>query len=428
MARVTPPLRERCPGRKVSAGGGGGVDYVGAAELGVVEGGVGAVGGDELVVAALLDDAPVLHHQDEIGIADGGEAMGDHEARPVGAEGGGLEPRVRRFAPEAEGYRPAMATKFGLTLSSEEHSPPRLVELATLAEEHGFDFVSISDHFHPWITSQGHSPFVWSVLGAIAQATEEIEVAVGVTCPTMRIHPAVLAQATATTANLLPNRFTWGVGSGEALNEQILGDAWPPADIRLEMLEEAVDVIRQLWSGESTTFRGDYYIVEDATIFDPPPGSIPIVISAFGPAAVEVAARIGDGLWTTGTKGEIVDEFKEQGGTGPVYSQITLCWAESKDEAVETAHRIWPNTGVPGQLSQDLRTPAHFEQAVKLVTPDLIAESMACGPDPEPLLKAAEEATAAGIDHLYFHQVGEDQEGFLGFWDEALAPALRKSG
>ena len=155
-----------------------------------------------------------------------------------------------------------MTTKFGLTLSSEEHDPARLVDLARLAEEHGFDFVSVSDHFHPWIGEQGHAPFVWSVLGAIARVTKSIEVGVGVTCPTMRIHPAILAQAAATTSCLLPDRFVWGVGSGEALNEQILGDKWPPADIRLEMLEEAVELIRMLWSGESVTHRGKHFVVE----------------------------------------------------------------------------------------------------------------------------------------------------------------------
>jgi len=330
----------------------------------------------------------------------------------------------RKFRWRLPGYASDMTTKFGMTLSAEEHPPERLVDLAAKAEDHGFDFVSISDHYHPWITAQGHSPFVWSVLGAISQATKEIEVAVGVTCPTVRIHPAILAQATATTANLLPGRFTWGVGSGEALNEQILGDAWPPADIRLEMLEEAVGVIRELWSGESTTFRGDYYFVEDATIFDPPPGDVPVIVSAFGTKAAEVAARCGDGLWTSGGDPEVMTTFEKNGGSGPVYSQLTMCWAESTEEAVETAHRIWPNTGVPGQLSQDLRTPFHFEQAVELVTPEMIAKAMSCGPDPEPLLKAVDEVLGAGVDHLYFHQVGADQEGFLRFWDEEILPAL----
>lgn len=311
-----------------------------------------------------------------------------------------------------------------MTLSSEEHPPRRLVELASEAEQHEFDFVSISDHFHPWIGRQGHSPFVWTVLGAIAQATDTLQVGVGVTCPTMRIHPAILAQATATTANLLPDRFVWGVGSGEALNEQILGDPWPSAAIRLAMMEEAVDVVRKLWSGESTTFRGEYFCVEDATIFDPPPGPVPIIVSAFGENAAEVAARCGDGLWTTGTGGDIVERFRQEGGTGPVYAQLTLCWAESEEKAVEIAHRQWPNTGVPGLLSSDLRTPKHFEQAVELVTPEMIAESMSCGPDPDKLLKAVDEAIGGGIDHLYFHQIGDDQEGFLRFWDKELRPAF----
>ena len=246
------------------------------------------------------------------------------------------------------GRRYPMNTRLGYTLSSEEHEPARLVELAVMAEERGFDFVSISDHFHPWITEQGHSPFVWSVLGAISAVTNEIEVGVGVTCPTIRIHPAILAQATATTANLLPDRFFWGVGSGEALNEQILGDGWPPADIRLDMLEEAVFLIRRMWEGESTTWRGEYYLVEDATVFDPPPGEVPIIVSAFGEKAAEVAARVGDGLWITGPGKESIDHYRNAGGEGPVYTQLHVCWAETEDEAEEIAHRVWPNTALPG--------------------------------------------------------------------------------
>lgn len=315
-------------------------------------------------------------------------------------------------------------TRYGYTLSSEEHGPARLVELARLAEDHGFDFLSISDHFHPWVPRQGHSPFVWAVLGGIAQATESIEVGVGVTCPTVRIHPAILAQAAATTANLLPGRFVWGVGTGEALNEQILGDPWPPADVRLEMLEEAVELVRLLWSGESTTHRGSYYWVEDATVFDAPPGNIPIVVSAFGTTAAEVAARIGDGLWTSGTGGEPVEVYRQNGGKGPIYGQLHLCWGDNEDEAVKTAHRQWPNKGVPGQLSQDLRTPAHIDMATQLVTPEMIAASIPCGPDPTPLLESVDQAISGGIDHIYFHQIGDDQEGFFRFWEEELKPEL----
>lgn len=214
------------------------------------------------------------------------------------------------------------------------------------------------------------------------------------------------------------------MGSGEALNEQVLGHGWPPADVRLEMLEEAVLLIRLLWEGESTTWRGEYYLVEDATIFDPPPNPVPIIVSAFGEEAAGVAARVGDGLWITGPGRESVDRYREAGGDGPVYTQLHVCWAETREEAIATAHRIWPNTALPGQLAQDLRTPRHLEQAVELVTPEMVADAIPCGPDPEPLLRMVGEALDSGVDHVYFHQIGSDQEGFLDWWDSELRPGL----
>ncbi len=314
--------------------------------------------------------------------------------------------------------------KIGMTLSSEEHGPRRLVDLAQLAEDGGFEFVSISDHYHPWVSEQGHAPFVWAVLGGIAERTERIEVGVGVTCPIMRIHPAVIAQAAATAAVMLEGRFTFGVGTGEALNEHIHGDRWPPADVRLEMLIEAIDVIRQLWTGDSVTHRGTHYTVENARVLDVPSEPAPIVVSAFGPESAQAAGRHGDGLWTSATASELVETFTEAGGTGPKWAQITLCYDTDADRAIETAHRIWPNTGVPGQLSQDLPTILHFEQASSVVTPEMIAESTPCGPDPQPILEAIAEAEANGIDHVYLHQIGPDQEGFVKWWRSELAPAL----
>lgn len=319
-----------------------------------------------------------------------------------------------------------MTTKFGLTLSSEEHDPRRLVDIAELAEGTGFDFVSISDHYHPWVDEQGHSPFVWAVLGAIAERTSELGVGVGVTCPIIRIHPAILAHASATVGHLLEGRFTWGVGSGEALNEHILGDRWPIADERLEMLEEAIEVIRQLWTGEEITYRSKHYTVENARIYDPPATPIPIVVSAFGPKATEVAARAGDGLWLTSADDEAIENWRKAGGDGPIWGQITQCWAASRDEAVATAHRVWPNTGVPGQLSQDLPTSAHFEQATSVVTPEMIAESTPCGPDPQPVLEKIKSMIDVGVDHIYVHQIGPDQEGFCEFWAKELEPELRQ--
>lgn len=314
--------------------------------------------------------------------------------------------------------------KLGLTLSSEEHGPTALVENARMAEEHDFDFVSISDHYHPWISEQGHSPFVWSVLGAIAEATDRIEVGVGVTCPTVRIHPAVMAQAVATTQILLDGRLVWGVGTGEALNEHILADRWPPAPVRLDMLEEAIELIRRLWGEDSVTHRGTHYTVEDARIFDKPDAPPPVIVSAFGPKAGELAARIGDGMWMTGTGGGALAAFRDAGGTGPVYTQLTVCWNEDREQAVELAHRLWPNTAVPGQLSQDLPTVAHFEQAVEMVTPDMIAQSIPCGPDPEPIITSIQEAATAGADHIYLHQIGPDQRGFVDFFQREVRPRL----
>jgi len=313
---------------------------------------------------------------------------------------------------------------FGYTLSSEEHPPGDLVRNAVRAEELGFDFVSISDHFHPWVTAQGHSPFVWSVLGAIAAATDRIEVGVGVTCPTVRIHPAIIAHASATTALLFEGRFFLGVGTGEALNEHVLGHRWPTPAVRLSMLDEAVDVIRQLWTGDTVDHRGDFYEVENARLFDPPDPVPPIVVSGFGPDAIELAGRIGDGYWGNTPDADMVEGYERAGGSGPRYAQLNVCWNTSIEKARRIVHEIWPNGGVPGQLSQDLPTFTHFEEAAQIVSIDDATESVSCGPDVEPILESVAEFVDAGYDHLYFHQIGPDQDGFLEFWSDTLQPAL----
>ena len=315
-------------------------------------------------------------------------------------------------------------TSFGYTLSSEEHPPERLVDNAQRAEATGFDFVSISDHFHPWVSAQGHSPFVWSVLGAIAATTHRIEVGVGVTCPTTRIHPAILAQATATTSLLLPGRFFFGVGTGEALNEHILGHRWPRPEVRRAMLSEAVEVIRALWAGDPVDHRGDFYEVENAKLFDPPTEPPPIVVSGFGDDAVALAARIGDGYWGHAPDPDATQTYKANGGTGPRYAQLNVCWADDAATARKTVHEVWPNAGIPGQLAQDLPTWSHFEQAAELVTEDDATSSVPCGPDVDPVLESITKFVDAGYDHLYFHQIGSDQDGFFRFWTERLQPAL----
>jgi G6PDH family F420-dependent oxidoreductase len=316
-------------------------------------------------------------------------------------------------------------TQFGYTLSSEEHAPPALVRNAAQAEAEGFDFCSISDHFHPWVERQGHSPFVWSVLGAIAASTHRIEVGVGVTCPIVRIHPAVVAHAAATTSLMFDGRFFLGVGTGEALNEHILGHRWPPPATRRAMLAEAVDVMRELWRGETVDHRGDFFTVENARLFDPPLHPIPMVVSGFGSEAIELAARIGDGYWGHSPERDAIDRFESAGGSGPRYAQLNLCWAEDVERARKTVYETWPNTGVAGQLSQDLPTWTHFEEAVEPLTEEQVVASVPCGPDPEPVLDSVRQFVDAGYDHLYFHQIGPDQEGFFRFWREELADALR---
>jgi G6PDH family F420-dependent oxidoreductase len=322
-----------------------------------------------------------------------------------------------------------MAIEIGFSLSSEEHAPADLVHQAVRAEECGFSFLGISDHFHPWTRAQGHSPFVWGVIGAIAQATERIRLGTGVTCPTMRIHPGLVAQAAATAACLMPGRFFLGVGSGEALNEHVFGDAWPPAPVRLEMLEEAVEVIRRLWRGGNCDFEGAYYTLVDAQVFDLPETAPEVVVAAAGPKAAALAGRIGDGLWNFSPGRQTVETFEAAGGRGkPRYGQATVCWASDEAQARKTAHQLWPNVGLPGQLPQDLPTPAHFEQAAELVSEERVAGAIVCGPDPGRHLELVRRYAEAGYTHVYLHQVGPDQEGFFGFWERELRPALTGEG
>src|SRR3954452_7371531 len=199
--------------------------------------------------------------------------------------------------------------RIGYFLSCEECTPAELLAQARAAEEAGFHALWISDHYHPWTDEQGESSFVWSMIGALSQATQRLPVTTGVTCPTVRIHPAVIAQAAATAAVLLPGRFSLGVGTGEALNEHIFGDAWPSADVRLEMLEEAIEVIRELWTGKQVEHYGAHYAVENARIYTRPDEPPPILVSGFGSKSVELAARIGDGYCIVGPAKPMIDEY-----------------------------------------------------------------------------------------------------------------------
>lgn len=315
--------------------------------------------------------------------------------------------------------------ELGYALSCEEHAPRALVRHARAAEEAGFSYALISDHYHPWVGSQGQSPFVWSVLGAIAQATDRLRVGTGVTCPTVRIHPAVVAQAAATCAAMFEGRFFLGVGTGENLNEHILGDRWPAASVRREMLEEAVAVMRRLWEGGLVEHRGRHYTVENARLYTLPERPIDVMVAASGSGAAELAGRIGDGFVGVSPDRELVERFERAGGAGkPRIGQVTVCFADDEAAARRTAHAVWPNVALPGELSQVLPQPAHFEQASQRVTEDEVAELVACGPDVERHLEFIGRYVDAGYDHVYVHQIGPDQEGFLEFYAAEVMPRM----
>lgn len=315
----------------------------------------------------------------------------------------------------------------GYTLSSEEFRPNDLVRQARRAEEAGFTYSLISDHFHPWVDAQGQSPFVWSVIGGVATATERLGLGTGVTCPTIRTHPAVIAQAAATSAAMMPGRFFLGVGSGEALNEHIVGARWPETEVRLEMLEEAVAVMRLLWQGGNQSHHGKHYTVENARIYTLPEQPVQIMMGASGSKSAALAGRIADGLISTSPNPKTVEAFQKAGGKGPRYGQMTVCWAEDEKKALQTAHKVWPNAGLPGELGQELPTPTHFEQAVKLVTPEQIGKSVVVGPDPSKYLAKIDEYVKAGFDHVYMHQIGHDQEGFIRFAEREILPKFAAS-
>jgi G6PDH family F420-dependent oxidoreductase len=316
-------------------------------------------------------------------------------------------------------------TKIGYFLSSEEFGPNELIEQAKMAEAAGFEALWISDHFHPWNDEQGNSPFVWSVIGGLSQATS-LPVTTGVTCPTMRIHPAIIAQAAATSQVMLDGRFSLGIGSGEALNEHIFGDAWPSTDVRLEMLEEAVEVMRLLWEGGTKDYEGKHYTVDNARLYTLPEEPPEVLISGFGPKAIELAGRIGDGYCGVEPDPETVKMYRSSGGGDkPAHAGTKVCWGEDEDEARKTAYRMWPNDALPGELAQVLPTPRHFEQATQLVTEDMIGESFTCGPDPEKHLQQLRAYADAGYDEVYVQQIGSEHEGFFRFYEKEILPKLR---
>jgi G6PDH family F420-dependent oxidoreductase len=316
--------------------------------------------------------------------------------------------------------------RIGYFLSCEEYGPVELVEQARLAEEAGFEALWISDHYHPWNDAQGQSPFVWGVIGAISQVCR-LPVGTAVTAPTVRLHPAVVAQAAATAAVQLEGRFTLGVGTGEALNEHILGDAWPSEPVRLEMLEEAVAVMRALWAGEFTYHRGAHYRVENARVYTLPQTPPPVFVSAFGDRSFDLAQRIGDGFITTSPDADRVERWHQKVGAGkPAQGGYKVCVADTEDDGVRIAHRLWANAGLPGELAQVLPSPKHVEQASSLVTEQMTRESTACGNDVDAHVQAFQPYADAGFDDVFIANMGPHVQDFFDLYRSEVLPRLRR--
>jgi coenzyme F420-dependent glucose-6-phosphate dehydrogenase len=315
--------------------------------------------------------------------------------------------------------------RLGYWLSSEEHGPNDLVHLAARAEEVGFVAAGISDHFHPWVTQQGQSPFVWAVLGGIAHATEELEVVTGVTAPIIRMHPVIVAHAAATAAVMFEGRFTLGAGTGERLNEHVTGAPWPSPDVRRDMLEEAIEIMRRLWSGENVDHVGRHYTVEKAQLFTRPSTPPPVIVAGSSSKSAKLAGRVGDGFFGVAPSSRHVEAFEGSGGRGKRrIGQIHVCWAATEEEAEQTAHRWWPNAALRGAALTELAHPKHFDQVLDLARPDDVSAAVALGPDPATHLDAISRFAQAGFNEVHVHQIGPDQAGFFDFYQREIFPHL----
>lgn len=316
--------------------------------------------------------------------------------------------------------------RIGYTLMGEQRSPKDLVRDAVAAEAAGFDFLVASDHFHPWLEVQGHSPYTWSVLGAVAQATERVPFMTYVTCPILRYHPAVVAQKAATVALLSDGRFSLGLGAGENLNEHVVGSGWPPADIRHEMLVEAVEVIRGLWRGGWFDYRGEHYEVESAKLYDLPDEPVRIGIAVSGAQSARLAAQEGDFLIGTEPKPELRRQYEQAGGDGESVGQFPVCFGSDAGRAQELLHEQFRWGRLGWKVMAELPGPPAFEAASQFVRPDDMAGAAAWGPDVEPYLDLLGTYVDAGYDSVALVQVGDDQDGFCAFYAEELAPAARR--
>lgn len=317
--------------------------------------------------------------------------------------------------------------KIGYKLASEAFGPQELVRQAIRAEAAGFDFVEMSDHYHPWLDVQGHSSFTWTVLGAIAAKTERVALVTGVTCPTVRYHPAIIAQAAATLALVSDGRFVLGVGSGERLNEHVVGRGFPDTvRERHEMLREALEIIRLLWRGGYRSYGGKHLRLADARVFDLPEESPLIAVAASGPRSARIAAELGDGLFATEDKASIVRHYRGAGGSGPGYAEVPMAWAPDERTAAREVLRTsrWALTG--WKVMSELPNPVNFDAATATVREEDILEKFACGPDPKRYVAAVQRYVDAGFDRLVLQNAGPDPDGFIDFYQRELEQPLRR--
>jgi len=315
--------------------------------------------------------------------------------------------------------------RFGYKLMTEEHGAKALVENSVAAEAAGFDFLSISDHFHPWLESQGHSPFAWSVLGAIAHATSTIDIATGLTCPIIRYHPAIIAQAAATIAQMSDDRFTLALGAGERLNEHVTGAHWPSVHERHAMLGEAIEICRALWEGGVQAYVGDYFVLDHAQLYEAPDKPIPIVVGVSGPSSLAVANEHADGIMATEPKAGLVEGFEKD---GPRYAEALCAYAASEEEGLKIAHDRFRFGALGWSVNSELPSVAGFEAATKFVRVEDMKESAAAGPDVAAHVKVVKQYVDAGFDHIVLTCPGDDQAGFIRFFEKELRPALAELG
>lgn len=323
-------------------------------------------------------------------------------------------------------------TRFGYTLMTEQSGPKDLVRDAISAEERGFDFEVCSDHFSPWLVSQGHAPNAWAVLGAVAHATEKVDLYTYVTCPTMRYHPAIVAQQAATVQILADGRFTLGLGSGENLNEHVVGKAWPTIERRQDMLREAIKIIRELFGGRLVNWRGEYFQVDSARLWDVPEIPVGIAVAMGGTSAIEKFGKLADHLVAVQPDGELVDGWHAvrqaagMAGGGRVVGQIPVCWDPDRDAAVQRAHDQFRWFGGGWAVNADLPTPAGFAGATQFVRPEDVAESIPCGPDLDAIVEAVRPYWETGFTDIALLQIGgPSQDLFLKEAAEPLLQALR---